>query len=454
MRIIICGAGRVGQGIAQRLSQEHDVTIIDENAQLLDQVGAQYEVRCLTGHAAHPAVLKAAGAENAEMIIAVTHTDEVNMVTCQVAHSLFKVTTKIARIRSQAYLKATDRHLFSQDNMPIDMHISPEVEVGQSILQRLKTPGAFLTANFAKGSVKLLGVSIEKCSPVVDATVKDVANLFPELDARIVGIGREKRIFTPSDEDVLMANDRVYWLMPSTSVSHMFDVLDSREKAGRHVVVVGAGNIGLYVARELEKNGDMRVRLIEGDARRAEMAAEKLKRAIVMHGEGLNPVLLDEAGVSQADLVIGLTSDDKTNLLLGALSKSLGARKVLALVNDSDLASLRGSVGVDILIDPRSVTVSRILLQLRHGRLTNLHTIEDGAAEVVEGVARETSQLIGMNLLSGDLPEGIVAGALVRNEKPISLGERVRAQDVVVLLAEREMARKVDQLYRVKPEYY
>ena len=454
MRIIICGAGRVGQGIAERLAIEHTVTVIDEDSQLVERITQLYEVRGITGHAAHPNVLKKAGADGAEMIIAVTYSDEVNMITCQVAHSLFKVTNKIARIRSQEYLKPQYKSLFSQDNIPIDLHISPEVEVSESILKRLETPGAFLTANFANGLVNLVGVEVPEKSPLVDASIEDVYSLLPDTKARIVAIARDKNIFAAKLDETLITGDRIYWIAPRSNIEHMFTIMELLDNSGRLVTIVGAGNIGLNVARKLEKQNHMRVRLIEKNENVAERAAEKLNRAIVIQGDGLDPAVLEEAGAGQADLVIGLTSDDKTNLLLGPLAKDLGAKKVVSLINETDLINIRSNIGVDALIDPRGVTVSRILLQLRHGRLSGLQTLENGAAEVVEGIVRETSSLVGMELLSGDLPEGLAPGAIVRDGELIELNERVRIGDTVILFAEREMARKVDQLYRVKPEFY
>ena len=455
MRIIICGAGRVGQGIAQRLSLEHDVTIVDENADLVDQVAANLEVRGVVGHASHPSVLKSAGAENAEMIIAVTHADEVNMVTCQVAHSLFKVTTKIARIRSQAYLKAEYANLFSQAHMPIDLCISPEVEVGQSILQRLKLPGAFLTQEFANGVVTLVGAEAGDKFQIFSGPLKDMKATLDENSVKIVGLGRDKKFISPNDLDVIEKGDRVYWVVPTSNLDHTLSVFDQSfdQSQVQHVVIVGAGNIGLYVARELEKHRNIRVRVIENCPARAELAAESLKRAIVLNGDGLNPELLEEAGAVDADVILGLTSDDKTNLLLGALAKRKNAKRVIALVNDSDLREVKSSVGVDVIVDPRAVTVSRILLEMRQGRLSNLLILEEGAAEVVEGVAKETTPLIGKKLTE-TLPEGVIAGALIRDNEVIELTERVRPNDLLVLMMEKEMARKVDQLFRVKPEFY
>ncbi|MFC7290536.1 Trk system potassium transporter TrkA [Hirschia litorea] len=474
MRVIICGAGRVGQGIAERLSLEHDVTMIDEDAALLERVSTRLDVRVVTGHAAHPSILAEAGAENTEMIIAVTQMDEVNMVTCQVAHALFKVTTKIARIRSQAYTSPVYSNLFTRDNLPVDMYISPEAEVSESILQGLLTPGAFLSAELGmmegqkEGLVRLLGVEItDRSSAMADQRLEEVHALVPESGARIVGIGRDKRLFAPKEDLKMMVGDRVYWVIPTDRVHHLFEILNLTEDLSRHVVIVGGGHIGLNVAKQLElplkkgskRSGDrvkssVRVRLIEKDTKTAERAAEALERAIVLHGDGLNPNLLEEAGVSEADLVVGLTNDDKTNLLLGALSKNIGAKKVISLVNEPDLANIRSNVGIDVLIDPRSITVSKILLKLRQGRLSNLKTLENGAAEVVEGVVKETAQLVGMSLVDGELPEGIKAGALIRDGVPIDLSERVKVQDTVVLFSEKDMSRKVDLLFRVKLDYY
>ncbi|WP_018996954.1 Trk system potassium transporter TrkA [Hirschia maritima] len=469
MRIIICGAGRVGQGIAERLSIDHDVTMIDDDANLLDQVGTRFDVRTTLGHAAHPQTLQDAGAENAEMIIAVTHMDEINMVTCQVAHSLFKITTKIARIRTQAYTKTAYSDLFTRDHIPVDMHISPEAEVSESILQGLSTPGAFLSADMGimnqneSGVVKLLGVEItDKDSTLHGRRLEDIYALCPDCNAQIVGIGRDKNLFVPKEDHKLELNDRVYWIIPTDKIEHMFDILGISENHSRHVVVVGGGHIGLNVAKQLEaptkKNGrnkhNVKVRLIEREADKANKAAEFLERAIVLHGDGLDPNLLEEAGVSDSDLVVGLTNDDKTNLLLGALAKKIGAKKVISLVNEADLANIKSNVGIDVLIDPRSITVSKILLKLRQGRLSNLKTLENGAAEVVEGVVKETAPLVGMTLTPEELPEGISAGAIIRDGSPIELSNKVKVHDTVILFAEKEMSRKVDLLFRVKLDYY
>ena len=461
MRIIICGAGRVGKGIAQHLAAENQVTVVDEQSELIDSVVAQYEVAGIVGHAAYPSTLKRAGAESAEMIIAVTHSDEVNMITCQIAHSLFKIPNKIARIRSQEYLKSTDQRLFSDDNLPIDLRISPEVEVGKSIIRRYLTPGAFLTTDLAKGKLKFIGVEIPENSGLAEATLKDATQVFKGEQLKIVGIARrvdgETKLRVPRENDTLHAGDRIYCVCSDEAVEKLFLVLDAGQnltEQSQSVLIVGGGNIGLYVAKHLEKLG-LSVRLVERDEKRAEFAAEQLRRSIVIHGEGLSHELLEEAGVGPDTTVIGLTSDDKSNLLLGSLAKSLRARKVVALVNEQDLAQIGPDLNVDVVVDPRSITVSRILLRLRQGRLTNLQTVEGGLGEVVEGEVRETSRLIGMVLSDeAELSDGLIAGALVRDDKVISLDERVKQGDIVVMFNEHDKSRQTDLLYRVKPQFY
>ncbi|MEO0983762.1 MAG: Trk system potassium transporter TrkA [Pseudomonadota bacterium] len=456
MRVLICGAGRVGQGIARRLAREkHDVVIIDEDPELVDQVATEFDVRGVVGHAAHPDVLKAAGAADCEMIIAVTYYDEINMVICQVAHSLFDVTTKIARVRAQAYLdKKSD--LFSKDDFPIDEVISPEIAVGEAVLQRFSTPGALMSWSFAHGRVKLLCLEVDGDSPLIDTAVDQMAGLFPDLDARLVGIGRGKNLFAPRVADRLAAEDRAYVAVEESHAARLINIFNRDEKDVRHVVIVGGGNIGLYVARALERERQIRVRVIEADPARAEAAVSKLRKAIVLNGDGLDPRKLDEAGAASADFVIALTNDDKANLVIGNLAKRAGARRSLALINDARLTPLARDMRIDVTLDPRALTVSQILLKMRRGRILALHSIEDGRGEAAEGVALETSPLVGKPIEYEDLPEGVAAAALVRDDE-VSLpkpGLLVRPNDHIVVFYEQQMTRKVEQFFRVSPDFF
>ncbi len=455
MRIVVCGAGRVGHGIARRLAEEnHDVVVIDSDPALVDAITTDLDVRGVVGHAAHPDVLQRADAGSADMIIAVTYSDEVNMVTCQVAHSLFDVATKIARIRSQPYLGRAWGNLFARDSIPIDVVISPELEVGDSVLQRLATPGAFLTGSFAEDKVKLLGVWVPEGSPLVATPLLQLRALFPDLDAAIIGISRGERVFAPEDQDAIYAGDRIYLIVVNSQVERMLDLLGRKERPGQRIIIAGGGNIGLYVAKLLEIQRTHSVRLIEMDMNAAENAAQQLKKTIVLRGDALDPEILDEAGVAEADTVIGLTNDDKTNLLLAAVSKQMGVSRALSLVNDPRLATLRTTVGVDVIVDPRAVTVSKILLRLRRGRVLGLQSLEQGAAEVIEGIVLDTSPLANADI--AQLPEGVRAGAILRGDQVIiPFAETViRSGDHLVLLCEKAAIRKVEPLFRVSLEFF
>ena len=457
MRVLICGAGRVGQGIARRLAMEkHSIVIVDADADLVDKVSTDLDVRGVVGHAAYPDVLQSAGIEECEMIIAVTYHDEVNMVICQIAHTLFKVPTKIARVRARAYLEKSAGDLFARDGLPIDMVISPELAVGEAILQRISTPGALTSVGFSKGNIKLLGFEMNSESPIMDTALDQFPDLFPDLDARIVGIGRGKRVFAPRRKDKLLEDDRAYMVVRNDQAARLSRILNREQKELRHIVVVGGGNIGVYLASRIEEEMNVRVRLIENDPKRAEHAVMQLRKTIVIQGDGLSADILDEAGVSTADFVIALTNDDKTNLLICNLAKRAGTVRALALVNSPELSAMSRDLKVDVVLDPRALTVSQILQRMRRGRILTLHSIEGGLAEAAEGVVLESSSLLDSALAYEDLPEGITAAAIIRGREIHFPNPRlkVRAGDKVILFYEQNMTRKVEQYFRVSPEFF
>lgn len=457
MKVLICGAGRVGHGIARRLARErHDITVIDENPDLVDQVSTDLDVQGVRGHAAHPEVLRRAGAEDCEMIIAVTYYDEINMVICQIAHTLFSVPYKIARVRDQAYIDPAWKNIFSREGLPIDMVISPEIEVGEAILQRFRTPGAVMSASFGKGRVKLLGLEVDAESPLLDTPLDQIKGLFPDLSARVVGIGRTDGVFAPRSNDVLAPGDRAYIAVVDEHADRLSAIFN-RDNAGlKRVVIVGGGHVGLYVAKTLEKESSIRIRLIENDAHRADHAVSQLQRSIVIHGDGLSSEILEEAGAPDADFVIAITNDDKTNLLICNLAKRAGAARTLALVNATELAPLARDMRIDAVLDPRALTVSQILLHMRRGRILGLQSIEDGTAEVAEGITLESSSLIGKPLGYDDLPEGLVAAAILRGDEVIMAGPDVsaRTDDRLILFYEESMVQKVEKYFRVSPDFF
>ena len=457
MRVIICGAGRVGQGIARHLAQEHhDITMIDENGDLIEQVLTDLDVRGVTGHAGHPETLRDAGAENADMLIAVTHFDEINMVICQIADTLFSVPTKIARIRSKAYLGKDTSDIFSRQGLPIDLVISPEIEVGEAILRRIKSPGAVSSMTFENGELHLLGMKVDETSPLIETALDQIADLFPDLGARVVGIRRGDAVFAPRGNDQLFASDVAYITVSKGQSARLYKLFNRSAEALRRVVIVGGGNVGVYVASQLEKWAGTRVRLIETNEARADIAVSKLRQTIVINGDGLSRSILHEAGVTSADIVVAVTDDDKTNMLIGKLAKQLGAKRSHVLVNATELVAISADLDIDAVLDPRALSVSRILSKLRRGRILSVHSLEDGAAEIAEGIALASSPLIGKPVGYDDLPEGVTVAAVVRDNKVLYPDKllRVQADDRILVFYEKTLTRKVEQFFRVSADFF
>ncbi|MCI5043796.1 MAG: Trk system potassium transporter TrkA [Aquisalinus sp.] len=457
MRVIICGAGRVGYGIAARLAQEKfDVTVIDQKKELVRGVTERIDVRGVVGNGSYPDILAAAGAREADMMIAVTHSDEVNIVAAQIAHSVFDVPTKIARIRAQSYLDTKYADIFSRSHIPIDVIISPEQEVAEAVLQKLSTPGAFEIKAFADGLVWAVGVRMADDCPVLNTPLKHVAELFPELEITIVGIQRKNTLFRPHADDQLEAGDNIYFVADRNKVERALQILGDSTLKARRVILVGGGNIGLHVARSLETLGTMKIRMIEADPDRASYAAEQLERTVVLQGDGLDSEILKEAGVTEAETVVTLTNNDQINLLGAVIAKREGARRAMSLVNEPDYASLTRAVGIDRYVDPRATTISTILQHVRRGRIKGVFSLLDGQAELIDAVALDTSTLVGEPLRTVALPSGVVIGALVRAGKVLLPNAEtiVNAGDRVVLLALRENVKDVEQMFRVSLEYF
>ena len=457
MDVIICGAGRVGYGIAQKLSSENNsVTVVDTSASLVQSITTDLDVRGVVGHGSHPDVLKRAGVERADMVIAVTHSDEVNMVACQVAHSLFDVPTKIARVRAQSYLQDEWNDLYSRENMPIDIIISPEVEVGKAILRRLNTPGAFNVVPFGGGKVSLIGVRINEDCPIIHTPLRQIPDLFSGLHAAVVGIKRDGEIFAPGQDDPLEPGDSVYFVTRTEHTDRLLDIIGGRSSRARHIVIVGGGNVGSYVARELEGRPGIRVRIIEKDKNRAEAAAESLKKTVILHGDAMDALIQEEAGVADAEYILCLTNSDSINVLSGVMGKKIGAEQAFSLLNEPSFQNMKEELGIDMVIDPRASTVSSILRHMRRGRIIDLHSIENGKAEVMEGEVLDTSPMAGKTIGDMDISSGIVFGAIIRGGQVLTPDDNlvIKAKDQIVLLAERSSLKDVEKLFRVSMEYF
>lgn len=458
MNIIICGAGQVGFTISRHLALENNsVTVIDQSAELVRRVNDTLDAQGIVGHGSRPDILKRAGAEDADLIIAVTQMDEVNMVCCQVAHSLFGVPTKIARIRHQSYLDPTWANLFSRDHLPIDVIISPEIEVARAVSRRLKVPGAFEMIPLVDDKVRLLGVRCQENCPVVNTPIKQLVQLFPELNMVVVGLIRGDQPVWLSGEDQMIVGDDVYFVVETEQVPRALAAFGHEEPEARRLLICGGGNIALLLAQEVEQEYPwINAKIIESNAERAAVVASLLSRTVVLHGDVLDPEILEEASVEATDTVVAVTDDDETNILSSMLAKRYGAKRAIALLNKSIYEPLIATLDIDVVVSPRNITVSTILQHVRRGRIHSVHTLREGFGELIEAEALETSGLIGAPLRETNLPDGVMVGAIVRGGQVINpRGSTViHAKDRVVLFAAPESVRRVEKLFSVRLEYF
>ncbi len=458
MKVVICGAGQVGFNIARPLAEENiDVTVIDQSRELVRKLTDSYDVRGLVGFGSHPEMLENAGAADCDMLIAVTFHDEVNMVACQVAHSLFNVPTKIARVRAQSYLKPGWANLFSRDHMPIDVIISPEIEVARAVSRALQVPGAIDMIPFAEDRVRLIGVRIEDDCPIINTPLRQLTELFPDLHLVVTGIVRGNRLIVPSGDDQMLPGDEVYFVADTLHVGRAMPLFGHEEQEARRVIIVGGGNIGLFFARQVEaQDNSVKLKIIEANRQRAELIADQLSKAVVLHGDALDTEILEEANVRETEAVIALTNDDEVNILSSLMAKQLGCRKAITLINNQAYESLVGSLGIDVVINPRATTVSSILQHVRRGRIRRVHSLRDGAAEVLEAEALETSSLVGTPLRDIHLPDGIIIGALVRGDQVLTpRGDTViQGRDRVIVFAQRDKVRTVEKMLAVRLEFF
>ncbi|TNF18147.1 MAG: Trk system potassium transporter TrkA [Rhodobacteraceae bacterium] len=458
MKVIICGAGQVGWQIARHLSGErNDVTVVDSNPDLVRRATDTLDVQGIAGFASYPDILERAGARDADMIIAATHSDEVNMVTCQVAHSVFAIPRKVARLRSQSYLDAIYADLYRRDHMPIDVVISPEKEVADAALQRLSAPAAFDTESFLDAQAQFLGLRLDEDCPVLNTPLRQLTDLFSTLRSTVVAIRRDGSLFAPDPGDQLLAGDDCY------VISHVDDVARTMEIFGKHqakqerVVLVGGGNVGLAVALALEARADrIRAKVIEKSRRCAERAADILERTIVLNGDGLDSALLQEANISRADAVLTVTDDDKVNMLAAVRAKAEGCPFAIALINDPTLVPLMGPLGIDAYINPRATTVSSILRHIRHGRVRGVYSVGDAEAEVIEAEVLSTSPISGQRIRDIDFPEGVLVGAVLQDGKVVRPTGRLRIEEgnVIVLFSMAKDVPEVERLLQVSIDFF
>ncbi len=454
MNIIICGAGRVGFTIAKLLSeQNHSITMIDQSSDDIQKINEVLDVKAIVGKATSPTILENANSKDADMIIAVTKNDEINMMICQIAYSLFKIPKKIARIRAQDYLNPKFSKLYNKENLPIDVIISPEIEIANSIQRKLESPGALDNVPFAENKIKLLEILIEDSCPISEIKLNELTKKFPKLNANILGVIREEKFVFLKKNDVMKKGDKAYVIINSQQMKETLSAFGHDEKISNKILIIGGGNIGFNLAKNIENSfEDARLKIIEKDKNRAEHIANELNNTIVINGNGLDEDILAEVNLEDVETVIALTNDDEDNLMVSVLVEKFSKdKKTMALINKPNYSLLQSSLKIDDLIDPRMTTVSSILKHVHKGTIENAYTILNGDYEVIEAEIIETSELINKELKNCELPDEIRIGAVLRkNEIIIPRSSFVfKKEDTVVFLTKRDQLPLVESMFRL-----
>ena len=465
MNIIICGAGRVGFTIAKQLSEQgHSITVIDPSSDDIQKIDEALDVKAIVGKGTYPSILEKADAAETDMIIAVTRNDEINMVICQIAFSIFNIPKKIARIRSQDYLNPKFTRVYNKENLPIDVIISPEIEIAKSIQRKLEAPGALDSVPFADNKIRLLEILINENCKLINIKLKDLTKNYPNLDANIIGIIRGDKFIIPKKNDDIKKNDKIYVLINSSQMSETLEAFGHIEKVSKKILIVGGGNIGFNLAKNIEESLDSaRVKIIEKNKERAEYLASELNNTIVINGDALDEEVLSEANLEEAETVLALTNDDEDNLMVSVLvekfakdEKEIDDKRTMALINKPNYSLLQNSLKIDDLIDPRMNTVSSILKHVHKGTIETAYTIMNGEYEVIEAEIIETSELINKELKNSNLPEEIRIGAVLREKKVIIPRSNFVFQkdDKVVFLAKKDSISVVENIFRISSIWF
>ncbi len=454
MNIIICGAGRVGYTIAKLLSeQNHSITVIDQSSEDIQKINDGLDVKGIVGKATYPSILEKANAVEADMIIAVTKNDEINMLICQIAYTVFNIQKKIARIRSKDYLNPKYSKVYSKENLPIDVIISPELEIAKSIQRKLEAPGALDNVNFAKNKIRLLEILIEENCPLINILLKDITKKFPKLEANILGVIRNEKFTILKKNDLMKKNDKAYVIINSEQMQQTLIAFGHKEEMSKKILIIGGGNIGFNLAKNIEQSfDDTRIKIIEKDKSRAEYIANELNNSIVINGNGLEEDVLNEANLEEIETVLALTNDDEDNLMVSVLVEKFSKdKRTMALINKPNYSLLQSSLKIDDLIDPRMNTVSSILKHVHKGTIETAYTILNGEYEVIEAEIIETSELINKELKNSNLPEEIRIGAILRDKDIIIPRSNFvfQKKDIVVFLAKRDLLSVVENMFRI-----
>ncbi len=453
MKIIILGAGQVGSSLAENLvSEDNDITIVDTNEAQLRSLQDRLDLRTVHGLASHPDILRNAGAEDADMIIAVTDSDETNLVACQIAYTLFHTPTKIARIRSMAYLKESKK-LFTQDAFPLDVSISPEQIITDNIYRLIKHPGSLQVLDFADGQVQMVGVKAFYGGPLVGRELRTLREHIPNVDTRVAAIYRRGHAILPEGHTVIEADDEVFFIAATKDIRSVMSELRRVDSPYKRIMIIGGGNIGRRVAASLEQ--DYNVKLIDHNPIRSEEIANDLDNTLVILGDAADEELLQEEGIEKVDVFCALTNDDEANILSSMLAKSMGARKVMTLINRAAYVDLIQSGNIDIAISPQQATIGSLLTHIRRGDVVKVHSVRRGAAEAIEAIAHgeeSSSKVVGRRIEDIKLPPGTTIGAIVRGKEVIIAHHDtvIQSEDHVILfLVDKKFIPVVERLFQV-----
>ena len=460
MNIIICGAGRVGFTISKLLSEQgHSITVIDQSSEDIQKINDSLDVKAIVGKATYPSILEKANASETDMIIAVTRNDEINMLICQIAFSIFKIPKKIARIRSQDYLNPKFTRVYSKENLPIDVIISPELEIAKSIQRKLEAPGALDSVPFASNKIRLLEILIKDNCDSISMKFNELTKKYPKLEANVIGINRDDKFFIPKKTDSVKKDDKIYVVINSSQMAETLKAFGHEEKISKKILIIGGGNIGFNLAKNIEETLEtVRVKIVEKNKDRAEYLANELNNTIVINGNGLDEEVLVEANLDEAETVLALTNDDEDNLMVSVLVEKFAKdqneiedKRTMALINKPNYSLLQSSLKIDDLIDPRMNTVSSILKHVHKGSIENAYTISNGEYEVIEAEIIETSELINKELKNSNLPEEIRIGAVLRDKKVIIPRSDFifKKDDQVVFLAKKDSISFVENIFRL-----
>ncbi|RLA54377.1 MAG: Trk system potassium transporter TrkA [Gammaproteobacteria bacterium] len=455
MKIVIVGAGQVGGTLAENLASEaNDITVIDAHAGCLRELQERLDIRVVNGSGSHPDVLVTAGIEDADMLVAVTNSDEVNMIACQVAHSLFRTPTKIARVRSGSYTQSSYRKkLFNDKNMPVDVLITPEQVVTDYIYKLIEHPGTLQVLDFADGAVQLGAVRAVKDGPMVGYRLADIREQMPGVDARAAAIWRHDRAIVPEGDTVIEEGDEVFFIAAKVNIRKVMNELRRTEKSYHRIIIAGGGNIGYRLAKTLEHGYNVKV--IEYSVERGEYLAENLNKTVVLQGQAANRDLLIEENIDKTDVFVAVTNDDEVNIMASLLAKRLGARKVMTLISNPVYADLMQGSEIDIAISPQQATTSSLLSHVRRGDTLKVHSLRRGAAEALEIVAHgdaKNSKVVGHAIEDIKLPPGTTIGALVRDGKVIITHHDtvIESDDhAIVFMIDKRHTRDVEKLFQV-----